>query len=141
MNIGTVADLTGVPAKTIRYYESIGLIVEPGRTESGYRDYAKTDVEVLRFIQRARKLGFSVKSVGNLLKLWQDKNRTSGAVKELAMKHVAEVEERIGELESIRQTLLHLTECCHGDNRPDCPILDGLAGLAGEGQAETRKAG
>ena len=138
MNIGTVASKTGVPAKTIRYYESIGLIAEPGRTESGYRDYSDTDVEVLRFIQRARKLGFPVKDVGDLLALWQDKNRTSGSVKQLALKHIAEVEERIAELESIRGTLLHLTKCCHGDDRPDCPILEGLAG---SGKDDVRKAG
>lgn len=130
MNIGTVADVTGVSAKTIRYYESIGLIPEPDRAENGYRDYSKTDVEMLRFIHRARKLGFSVKDVGNLLALWQDRNRASGDVKALAIKHIDEVEGRIRELESIRDTLKHLTRCCQGDDRPDCPILNDLAGLA-----------
>ena len=130
MNIGSVANLTGVPAKTIRYYESIGLIAEPGRTEGGYRDYSKTDIEMLRFIQRARKLGFSVKDVGNLLTLWRDKGRASGDVKTLALKHIDEVNERIRELESIRDTLNRLTHACHGDDRPDCPILDDLAKLS-----------
>lgn len=130
MNIGTVAGVTGVSAKTIRYYESIGLIPEADRAENGYRDYSKTDIEMLRFIQRARRLGFSVKDVSNLLTLWQDRNRASGDVKAMALKHIEEVDERIRELESIRDTLKHLTHACHGDDRPDCPILNDLAGLA-----------
>ena len=130
MNIGTVAERTGVSAKTIRYYESIGLIPKPDRAENGYRDYSTTDIEMLRFIQRARKLGFSVKDVGNLLMLWQDRNRASSDVKALAQKHIEEVNERIRELESIRDTLKRLTRACHGDDRPDCPILDDLAKLA-----------
>jgi MerR family copper efflux transcriptional regulator len=129
MNIGSVAKRAGVTAKTIRYYESIGLIPTASRADNGYRDYGKTDVEMLRFIKRARSLGFSVEDVGNLLSLWRDKSRASGDVKAVALKHIEEVEGRIRELESIRDTLKHLTQCCHGDDRPDCPILEGLAGL------------
>lgn len=130
MNIGTVAKVAGVPAKTIRYYEEIGLIPAAIRADNGYRRYRADDVETLRFIQRARKLGFSVRDVGDLLALWRDKSRASADVKAVAQRHIAEVEQRIAELESIRQTLVDLSRHCHGDDRPDCPILDGLA--AGE---------
>jgi MerR family copper efflux transcriptional regulator len=128
MNIGTVARTSGVPTKTIRYYESIGLIPPANRGDNGYRNYDQMDVETLRFIHRARRLGFSVKDVGNLLALWQDKNRASADVKAFALRHIEEVERRITELESIRQTLLDLTKRCHGDNRPNCPIIEDLAG-------------
>ncbi|MBL6957719.1 MAG: Cu(I)-responsive transcriptional regulator [Rhodospirillales bacterium] len=127
MNIGSVAEHSGVPAKTIRYYEEIGLIPPAVRSDNGYRSYRQKDIEILRFIQRSRKLGFSVKDVGNLLQLWNDTERASADVKALALRHIDEIEGRIAELDSIRKTLLHLTECCHGDDRPDCPILDGLA--------------
>ncbi|MBT4932079.1 MAG: Cu(I)-responsive transcriptional regulator [Rhodospirillaceae bacterium] len=126
MNIGSVSEQTGVPAKTIRYYEEIGLIPAPIRAENGYRHYQVKDVETLRFVQRARGLGFSVKDVGNLLTLWQDKNRVSSDVKNLAIEHIKEIEDKIEELNSIRETLISLTNNCHGDDRPDCPILDGL---------------
>lgn len=132
MNIGTVAKRSGISAKTIRYYESIGLIENAARAENGYRDYDHSDVETLRFVKRARALGFSVEDVGSLLNLWRDKSRASGDVKAVALKHIEDVEGRIRELESIRDTLKHLTHCCHGDNRPDCPILEGLAGLERE---------
>lgn len=127
MNIGTVSDATGVPAKTIRYYEEIGLIEPPLRAENGYRSYREKDVETLRFIQRSRRLGFSVKDVGNLLTLWQDKHRASSQVKSLALEHIEEIEQRIEELNSIRETLIRLTDSCHGDHRADCPILDELS--------------
>jgi len=127
MNIGAAADATGVPAKTIRYYESIGLIPLATRAENGYRHYTGHDIETLKFIQRARHLGFSVKDVGGLLELWSDKKRTSASVKALALRHIDEVEQRIQELESIRRTLLDLTDRCHGDDRPDCPILEEFA--------------
>ena len=130
MNIGSVARETGVPAKTIRYYESIGLIPQARRADNGYRHYGDTDVEVLRFIQRARRLGFSVSDVGDLLALWHDKERVSADVKALALRHVEEMERRIAELDALRRTLVDLAERCHGDDRPDCPILDDLAGLA-----------
>ena len=119
MNIGKASELSGVRAKTIRYYESIGLIPEPPRRESGYRDYGLPDIETLKFVQRARNLGFTIKDVSDLLNLWNDKNRASSRVKE--------IEGRIDELESMRRTLIDLSNKCHGDDRPDCPILDDLA--------------
>lgn len=128
MNISTVAERSGVPAKTIRYYESIGLVPPPRRTESGYRVYDGKDVETLRFIQRARSLGFSVKDVADLLALWRDRERASSEVRRVAERHVAEIERKIAELESMRATLQHLIDRCHGDDRPDCPILARLAG-------------
>ena len=128
MQIGLVAERSGVPAKTIRYYEEIGLIPKALRAENGYRNYSDSDVETLRFVQRARKLGFSVKDVGNLLTLWRDKNRASADVKKFALDHIRDIESRIEELDSIRQTLVSLTNHCHGDERPDCPILEDLAG-------------
>ena len=127
MNIGTAASESGVTAKTIRYYESIGLIPPATRAENGYRNYTEFDVETLRFIQHSRRLGFSVKDVGNLLELWGDKDRSSADVKALALEHISEVEQRIKELETIRRTLIDLTDRCHGDDRPECPILDDLA--------------
>ena len=127
MNIGTAAETTGVPAKTIRYYESIGLIPPAPRAENGYRHYTEFDVETLRFVQHSRRLGFSVKDVGNLLELWGDKDRSSADVKALALQQISEVEQRIKELETIRRTLIDLTERCHGNDRPECPILEDLA--------------
>ena len=125
MNIGVAAEKSGVPAKTIRYYESIGLIAEPGRTEGGYRDYAENDVAILRFVQRARGLGFPLKDVAALLGLWH--GRASAQVKELTLSHITEIERRIDELRAVRRTLLDLAHKCHGDERPDCPIIDDLA--------------
>jgi len=129
MNIGTAAQNSGVTAKTIRYYESIGLIPQAARGENGYRDYDTKDVEILRFIKRSRAMGFSVQDVSGLLDLWLNKDRASADVKAVALKHIAEVEKRIDELKSIRKTLTNLTQCCQGDDRPDCPILEGLAGV------------
>jgi len=128
VNIGQAARASGVPAKTIRYYEEIGLIPAAGRTAGGYRAYDRNEVETLRFISRARSLGFSVKDVGNLLALWRDRSRASADVKRVALDHVAEIEAKIAALEAMRRTLLDLTCKCHGDDRPDCPILEGLAG-------------
>ena len=131
MNIGTVSEKSGVSAKTIRYYESIGLIAPADRAENGYRDYGSNDVEILRFIKRSRSMGFSVDDVRSLLDLWVNKDRASADVKAVALKHIGDVEKRIVELESIRDTLKTLTKCCQGNDRPDCPILEGLAGLSG----------
>ena len=127
MNIGAAAEATGVPPKTIRYYESIGLIPPATRAENGYRHYTGFDIETLKFIQRTRHLGFSVKDGGGLLALWHDKDRTSASVKALALNHISDVEQRIQELDTIRKTLIDLTERCHGDDRPECPILDEFA--------------
>jgi len=128
MNIGQAAKKSEVSSKTIRYYESINLIPKAARADNGYRDYSSNDVEMLRFIKRSRNLGFSVGDVANLLDLWSNKLRASADVKAVALKHIEDVEKRIVELESIRDTLKKLTTCCHGDDRPDCPILEGLAG-------------
>lgn len=130
MQIGAVAERSGVPAKTIRYYESVGLIEEAGRTASGYRRYGARDVQTLSFISRARGLGFSVKDVGDLLALWRDRQRTSAQVKALANDHLRRIDRKIAELRGMRDTLTHLVERCHGDDRPDCPILDDLSGDA-----------
>ncbi len=127
MNIGEAAKRSGVSAKTIRYYESIGLIPAAGRTAAGYRAYTGNEVETLRFIHRARSLGFSVEDVSGLLELWRDRSRASADVKAIALNHVAAIERKITELDSIRRTLLDLTNRCCGDDHPDCPILDGLA--------------
>ena len=127
MNIGQAAELSGVTAKTIRYYESIGLIAAAPRTDGGYRSYRDHDVAFLSFIHRARGLGFSVADVDRLLALYHDKDRASADVKALALKHISDVEKRIAELQSICNTLIDLTDRCHGDDRPDCPILEDLA--------------
>ncbi len=128
MNIGQAAEQSGVSAKMIRYYEQIGLISAPHRTGSNYRVYGNDEVHVLRFIKRARTLGFSVEETGALLALWQDKSRASGEVKDIASDHIAGLETKIAELQGMVKTLKHLVHCCQGDNRPDCPILDDLAG-------------
>ena len=127
MNISKVSKLTGLSSKTIRYYESIQLLAEPARAANGYRDYSDKHVEILKFIQSARKMGFAIKDVKNLLTLWQDKNRASRDVRELAKRHIDEIEGRINELKGIRDTLKNLIECCHGDDRPDCPILNSFS--------------
>ena len=128
MNIGQVARRTGLPAKTIRYYESVGLIDEPNRADNGYRRYAEAHVDTLAFVHRARDLGFSIDEIRDLLTLWRDRGRASADVKRIALKQIDDIGRRIDKLESIRRTLVHLTERCHGDDRPDCPILDDLAG-------------
>lgn len=128
MNIGEASSATGVSAKMIRYYESIGLIRAPLRTGSNYRVYGADEVHVLRFVKRARTLGFSVEETATLLGLWQDKSRASAEVKEVATSHIAALETKIAELQGMVKTLKHLAHCCGGDDRPDCPILDDLAG-------------
>lgn len=128
MNIGEAAKASGISAKKIRYYESIGLIPEAGRSSSGYRVYGDAEIHTLRFIRRARGLGFSVKEVTQLLALWQDRERASADVKALALTHVEELRAKSAELEAMANTLLHLANHCKGNNRPDCPILEDLAG-------------
>jgi Cu(I)-responsive transcriptional regulator len=127
LTIGQLAQGTGVPAKTIRYYEGIGLLPTPARGDNGYRSYDERAAHTLRFVKRARDLGFSIAEVQELLALWQDPGRASGEVKAIARKHIDEVENKLAELEGMRRTLMHLVHRCHGDNRPDCPILEDLA--------------
>lgn len=127
MNIGEAAIASGVSAKMIRYYESIALIKAPARAASGYRVYGEDDVHTLRFVKRARSLGFSIEETGGLLALWRDSGRASADVKALAMQHVRDLERKAAELQSMAKTLRHLAAHCHGDSRPDCPILDDLA--------------
>ncbi|WP_432695165.1 Cu(I)-responsive transcriptional regulator [Marinobacterium sp. YM272] len=127
MNIGKAAAASGVSAKMIRYYESIGLIPEVSRTDAGYRDYSDKDVHRLRFIRRARDLGFSVDQMAELLALWQDRGRASADVKRIALEHVAELERKARELMEMSETLSHLAGNCHGDSRPDCPIINQLS--------------
>ena len=127
MKIGEVAESSGVPAKTIRYYEEVGLLPEPERADNGYRAYERQSVEPLRFIARARGLGFSLDDVRDLVDLWQDKDRASADVRRLAKDQIAAIDEKLAELQSMRRTLSTLVERCHGDDRPDCPILDELA--------------
>lgn len=128
MTIGQAAKSSNVSAKMIRHYESIGLLAKAQRTQAGYRLYDETDVHTLRFIQRARSLGFPLETIRTLLALWRNRRRSSGQVKELATKHVTELERKITEMQSMVRTLKHLAHHCHGDDRPDCPILDDLAG-------------
>ena len=127
VNIGTAARLSDVSAKAIRHYESVGLLRQASRTQAGYRLYTEEDVHELRFIRHARNLGFSVERVAVLLGLWRDRDRPSRDVKALALAHVDELDRKIRELQSMKRTLQHLTQHCHGDGRPDCPILEGLA--------------
>jgi Cu(I)-responsive transcriptional regulator len=126
MTIGEAAAHSGVPPKTIRFYEQIGLIAPAARLANRYRRYGDRDLEILRFVHRARALGFSLKEVGALLALYRDRRRASRDVKRLALGHVAELDRKIAELTAIRNTIAHLAERCHGDRRPDCPILDEL---------------
>lgn len=128
MNIGTAAKASGLSAKMIRYYEDIGLIAAPARTTAGYRVYDAADVHRLRFIRRARDLGFSVDRMAELLALWADRNRTSADVKRVALAHVAELEQRMTHLAEMAATLRHLAHTCHGDARPECPIIETLSG-------------
>jgi Cu(I)-responsive transcriptional regulator len=127
MNIGEAARESGVTAKMIRYYESIDLLAPKGRTDAGYRVYGAPEVHTLRFIRQARHLGFSLEDIRKLLALWQDRTRASAEVKTIALEHVAGLERRIAQLAEMRDTLTHLADHCHGDMRPNCPILEGLA--------------
>lgn len=129
MNVSQAAQRSGLPAKTIRYYEEIGL-VHPGRATNGYRDYGDDDIHRLAFLKRARGLGFSIEDCRQLVALYRDKSRASHDVREIAVAHIAAIDDKIAELRSMRRTLDTLVAACHGDNRPDCPILDDMAGGA-----------
>ncbi|WP_457444478.1 Cu(I)-responsive transcriptional regulator [Roseateles sp. P5_E4] len=126
MNIGAAAQASGVSAKMIRHYESIGLFAAPTRSESGYRIYGEREVHLLRFIRHSRDLGFSLAQIRALLGLWQDRDRPSREVRALAQEHLAEVDIKLAELQAVKETLQQLVQSCHGDERPDCPILDTL---------------
>jgi Cu(I)-responsive transcriptional regulator len=128
MNIGEAAAASGVSAKMIRYYEQIGLIAAPIRTMSGYRTYGADDIASLRFVRRARDLGFTVEQIAALMALWRDRSRASADVKKLALAHVKELEDKMREIEQMAAALRHLAETCHGDGRPNCPIIEELSG-------------
>ena len=130
MNIGQAAQASGLSAKMIRYYEQTGLVPPARRNESGYRNYAPSDIHMLRFIRRGRELGFSMPQISELLSLWRDKSRQSAEVKRIAAAHMNELREKIDGLEQMANTLQTLMECCAGDNRPDCPILTDLENAA-----------
>ena len=131
MNIGQAARHSGLSAKMLRYYETIGLLSPAQRSDSGYRVYQQQDLHTLGFIKRSRDLGFSLEEVARLLTLWHDRERASADVKALAQQHVEDLDRRIAEMTSLRDTLQHLVKRCQGDDRPDCPILDNLAGGPG----------
>lgn len=132
MNIGEASVQSGLPAKTIRYYEDIGLVA-PARSGNGYRDFSGNDLHKLAFVQRARSLGFSIEECRALLSLYDDRARASADVKAMAKAHLHQIEEKITGLQAMHQTLSELVCKCHGDDRPDCPILDGLAGVKQKG--------
>lgn len=140
MNIGAAAKASGVSAKMIRYYEANGLIAAAERTEAGYRVYSDKDVHTLRFIRRARDFGFSMAEIADLLSLWRDERRASADVRRIALTHVEDLEARAAALLAMSRTLRHLASCCHGDGRPDCPILDDLAGDAAPAAGSRRAA-
>lgn len=124
--IGEAAQRSGVSARMVRHYEGLGLLPAVARTESGYRQYGEADIHTLRFIKRSRDLGFSMEEIAELVGLWHNRRRASASVKRIAQKHLGELEQRIADMQSMRNTLSHLVHCCHGDARPECPILDDL---------------
>jgi MerR family transcriptional regulator, copper efflux regulator len=127
MNIGAAAAASGVTAKMIRHYEAIGLLRPAERRDNAYRDYGERDIHELRFIRRARRLGFSIAEIAALLALWRDRARPSREVKRIAEAHIGDLDARIADMQAVAETLRHLVHRCHGDDRPDCPILDDLA--------------
>lgn len=127
VNIGEAARRSGVSAKMIRHYEGLRLLPRVARTDSGYRQYGESDVHTLRFIKRARDLGFSMEEIGQLVGLWQNRRRASANVRKVAEKHAQDLAHRIAAMQEMQRTLQHLIHCCHGDERPECPILDELA--------------
>ena len=132
MNIGDAAQQSAVSAKMIRHYESLGLLPKVARSAAGYRQYDAAAVHTLRFIRRARDLGFGMREIESLLALWHNRKRASGQVKRIALAHAADLQRRIDAMQAMRRTLEHLARCCAGDDRPDCPILDDLAGTPAE---------
>lgn len=137
-NIGQAAAGSGVTPKMIRYYESLGLLQAARRTNGGYRLYDATDIHRLRFVRRARDLGFSIDDIRKLLSLWQNRRRASAEVRRVAQQHIAELDQKIDELQGMRRTLEQLVHHCHGDERPECPILDDLAGTGGATSEDQR---
>jgi Cu(I)-responsive transcriptional regulator len=135
MNIGQAASASGVSAKKIRHYEELALLPAAQRTASGYRQYGHNDVHTLRFIRHSRDLGFSLSEIAELLRLWQNRRRPSRQVKALAEAHIKELEQKASELLAMKAALEHLVKCCHGNDRPDCPILEGLAGADADAPA------
>jgi MerR family copper efflux transcriptional regulator len=127
VSIGDAARLSGVSAKMVRHYESLGLLPRVTRTDNGYRQYSETEVHTLRFIKRSRDLGFSMEEIGELVGLWQNRRRASASVRRIAQKHADDLAQRIAAMREMQQTLVHLIHCCHGDARPECPILEELA--------------
>ena len=127
MNIGEAAIKSGVNSKSIRHYETLGIVPKASRSESGYRIYKESDVHILVFVKKARSFGFSMKEIKKLISLWRNKSRASSEVKNLAASHIKDLEEKILELQTMVDTLKHLSRNCHGDNRPDCPIIDSLS--------------
>ncbi|WP_462381170.1 Cu(I)-responsive transcriptional regulator [Pseudomonas sp. Marseille-QA0892] len=139
MNIGQASRRSGLSAKMIRYYESIGLIAPASRSDAGYRHYGEADLNRLSFIKRARDMGFSLEEVGKLLALWQDRQRASADVKALAQQHIDELDSRISELTALRDSLSSLVQCCHGDDRPECPILSHLTDPAAKNANDDKR--
>ena len=129
-NIGEAAELSGISAKMIRHYEEVGLLYAPKRTMAGYRIYSEQDIHILRFIRQARNLGFSIKQIGNLLNLWRDQSRPSNKVREIAVTHIVELDKKIVEMSQMKSELERLVDCCQGDQRPECPILENLADVS-----------
>ena len=127
VNIGQAATLSGVSAKMVRHYEALGLLPRVGRTDSGYRQYSQAEVHTLQFIKRCRELGFSMDEIAELVSQWPNRRRTSASVKRIAQQHADALAQRIDAMQAMQRTLSHLIHCCHGDDRPDCPILDDLA--------------